>query len=144
MILCDVNVVLAAVVSTTAAHAVCREALVKAAEQRNSFGINRTVFAGVVRIGSNPRIFSPPCLTSDLFDRLDALSAQFTCVAVEPGARHWALFRSFVDDFRLSSAGVMDAWYAALAIEHDAEWWTCDGGFAKYPGLRLRHLAVPT
>jgi predicted nucleic acid-binding protein len=50
------------------------------------------------------------------------------------------LFQRFVAEYQLSGAGVMDAWYAALAIERDAEWWSCDAGFAKYPGLRFRNL----
>jgi hypothetical protein len=34
---------------------------------------------------------------------------------------------------------VPDAYLAALAIEHDAEWYSADRGFARFPGLRHRH-----
>jgi len=33
-----------------------------------------------------------------------------------------------------------DAWFAALALEQDCEWWTADFGFTRFPGLRLRLL----
>ncbi|MFR9730200.1 PIN domain-containing protein [Saccharopolyspora sp. MS10] len=34
---------------------------------------------------------------------------------------------------------IPDAYLAAIAIEHGAEWITADRGFARYPGLRRRH-----
>jgi hypothetical protein len=32
-----------------------------------------------------------------------------------------------------------DAYLAAFAIEHDAEWYSADRRFARFPGLRHHH-----
>lgn len=140
MILCDVNVLVNAAVAAAPHHRACLDALQAAVAAGETFGANASVKAGMVRICSHPRVFQPPMATAQAFAFLAHLDLAGRCKAVEPGPRHWPLFRQFVGDFRLSGAGVMDAWFAALAIEHDASWWTCDAGFAKYPGLRWRNL----
>ena len=38
---------------------------------------------------------------------------------------------------------VADAYLAALAMEHRAEWVTTDRDFARFPGLRWRHPLDP-
>ena len=140
MILCDVNVLVNAAVASAAHHRVCLDALKTGVDAGEVFASNASIKAGVVRICTHIRVFNPPMATAQVFTFLDHLELVGRAVKVEPGPRHWPLFRHFVGDFRLSGAGVMDAWFAALAIEHDAAWWTCDGGFAKYPGLSLRNL----
>ncbi len=143
MILCDVNVLVNAAVAAAEHHRVCLDALQQAVAERQLLGVNGTIHAGLVRITTHPRVFQPPLTTGQAFAFLQHLELVGQIRRVEPGARHWALFTRFVGDFRLSGAGVMDAWFAALAIEHDATWWSCDGGFAKYPGLRFRNLLMP-
>lgn len=140
MILCDVNVLVNAAVSATPHHSICLGAVQQAVVTSTLLATNASIKASVVRICSHTRIFQPPMATEQVFAFLGHLDVVAHTRAIEPGPRHWPLFRQFVVDFRLSGNGIMDAWFAALAIEHDATWWTCDGGFAKYPGLRLRHL----
>lgn len=140
MILLDVNVLVNAAVASSPHHRACLEAVQGGVAAGESFGACATLKAGMVRICSHPRVFQPPMPTEQAFAFLAHLDLVGRARACEPGPRHWPLFRQFVGDFRLSGAGVMDAWFAALAIEHDASWWTCDAGFAKYPGLRWRNL----
>ncbi|MBN8527056.1 MAG: PIN domain-containing protein [Planctomycetes bacterium] len=142
MILCDVNVLVNAAVAASPHHRVCLDALRQAVGRGEVFGANATIKAGMVRICSHAKIFQPPMAPEQAFAFLTHLDLAGRVRSIEPGPRHWPLFRQFVSDFRLSGAGVMDAWFAALAIEHDATWWTCDGGFAKYPGLDWRNLLV--
>jgi len=143
MILCDVNVLVNAAIEAAEHHRVCLDAVKAAVAGGEIVGSSAVIKAGMVRICTHPRVFNPPMATAQAFAFLAHLDLAGRAEAVEPGIRHWPLFRQFVTDFRLPGAGMMDAWYAALAIEHDAEWWTCDGGFAKYPGLRLRNLLTP-
>jgi len=140
MILCDVNVLVNAAIAAAEHHRVCLEAIKVGVAAGEVFGANASLRAGMVRISSHPRIFNPPMTTIQAFAFLDHVDLAGRAVSIEPGMRHWPLFRQFVGDFQLAGAGVMDAWFAALAIEHDADWWTCDAGFAKYPGLKLRNL----
>lgn len=142
MILCDVNVLVNAAVAASPHHRICLDALQRAVAASETFATNATIKAGMVRICSHPKIFQPPMATEQTFAFLAYLDLAGRVQPVEPGPRHWPLFRQFVADFRLSGAGVMDAWFAALAIEHDTTWWTCDSGFAKYPGLNWRNLLV--
>ena len=143
MILLDVNVLVNAAIAAAEHHRVCLEAVQAAVAAGKVLGTNSSLKAGLVRIGTHPRVFNPPMTTDQAFAFLAHLDLVGRAERVEPGPRHWPLFRQFVTDFRLSGAGVMDAWFAALAIEHDADWWTCDSGFAKYPGLRWRNLLIP-
>ncbi len=143
MILCDVNVLVNAAIAAAEHHRICLEAVQTAAAAGEIFGANASIKAGMVRICTHPRVFNPPMTTDQVFAFLDHVDLVGRTVSIEPGPRHWPLFRQFVTDFRLSGAGVMDAWFAALAIEHEVDWWTCDGGFAKYPGLKWRHLLAP-
>ena len=140
MILCDVNVLVNAAITAAEHHLVCLDALKAGVAAGEIFAANASIKVGMVRICTHPRVFNPPMMTEQALSFLDHLDLAGRVVSIEPGVRHWPLFRQFVTDFRLSGAGIMDAWFAALAIEHDADWWTCDGGFAKYPGLKLRHL----
>jgi toxin-antitoxin system PIN domain toxin len=140
VILCDVNVLVNAAVAASPHHGICLAAVKAGVADGAVFGSNATIRAGMVRIATHVRVFDPPMTTAEAFAFLAYLDLAGRAEPAEPGARHWPLFQRFVDDFRLSSAGVMDAWYAALAIEHDAEWWSCDSGFAKYPGLSFRNL----
>jgi hypothetical protein len=61
---------------------------------------------------------------------------------VEPGSRHWSIFCDLCRQTEASGTLVPDAWFAALAIEHDCEWVTNDGDFSRFPGLRWRRLTV--
>lgn len=140
MILCDVNVLVNAAIQAAEFHRPCLEALQAAVAAGETLGANAMIKAGMVRICTHPKVFNPPMATAQAFAFLSHLDLAGRTMAVEPGIRHWPLFRQFVLDFNLSGAGVMDAWHAALAIEHDAIWWTCDAGFAKYPGLNWRNL----
>jgi toxin-antitoxin system PIN domain toxin len=142
VILCDVNVLVNAAIAASPHHRPCLDALQQAVTQGEILATNGTIKAGMVRICTHARIFQPPMETAQAFAFLAHLDLVGRTRAIEPGSRHWPLFRQFVGDFRLSGGGVMDAWFAALAIEHDAAWWTCDAGFAKYPGLKLRLLTA--
>jgi toxin-antitoxin system PIN domain toxin len=140
MILFDVNVLVNAAVTASPHHGPCLQALQDAVASGERIGSNATIRAGMVRICTHARIFQPPMPTAHAFAFLEHLDRLGKTRAAEPGPRHWPLFRDFVSTCRLSGSGVTDAWFAALAIEHDAEWWTCDAGFGTYPGLRWRNL----
>jgi uncharacterized protein len=60
------------------------------------------------------------------------------CQAIEPGPRHWGIFRDVCRRARVSGNLVQNAWYAALAIESGCEWITTDRDYARFEGLRWR------
>jgi hypothetical protein len=62
------------------------------------------------------------------------------CRIIQPGPRHWTIFRDLCRKTNASGNLLPDAWLAALAIEHGCEWITTDRDFAGFPGLRWRTI----
>ena len=58
---------------------------------------------------------------------------------LEPGERHWPIFRSLAADGQISGPLVMDAALAAIAIEHGATLCTTDRDFARFAGLSWKN-----
>ena len=141
MILCDVNVLLSAMVPALPHHETCHGALVALRRTPGEMAVSDLVLAAVVRIGSNRRLFQPALTADEVFAFVDALRAPPTR-KVAPGPRHWTLFRDLVRAAAIHGSDTTDAYLAALAIESGCEWWTTDRGFARFPGLRWRNLAA--
>jgi predicted nucleic acid-binding protein len=55
---------------------------------------------------------------------------------VEPGERHWDIFRRLCIDTDTRGSRVTDTWFAALAIEWGCEWITLDRDYARFAGLK--------
>ena len=140
MILCDVGVLLNAMVEGAAHHKVCRRELERARKVPGELALSELVLAAVVRIGTNPKVFQPCPTPTEVFRFVDALRIPGHAHEVQPGPRHWALFRDLVLGAGIKGADTTDAYLAALAMEHGCEWWTTDAGFGRFPGLRWRNL----
>jgi uncharacterized protein len=141
VILCDVNVLLGAMVERSPHHAVCRGELERLRSRPREMALSELILAAVVRIGSNPRIFQPTPTPEEVFRFVEALTSQAEVRRIEPGPRHWIIFRSLVLETGIRGSDTTDAYLAALAMEHGCEWWTTDGGFSRFTGLRWRNLA---
>lgn len=140
MILCDVGVLLNAMVEQAPHHKVCRQELDRLRSTPREMALSELILAAVVRIGSNPRVFEPCPTPAEVFAFVDALAASLEARRISPGPRHWTVFRDLVLASGVLGADTTDAYFAALAIEQDCEWWTTDRGFARFPGLRWRNL----
>jgi len=142
VILCDVSVLLGAMVERSPHDAVCRSELDRLRTRPREMALSELILAAVVRIGSNPRVFRPTPTPDEVFLYVEALTSQVEVRRVEPGPRHWMIFRELVLKTGIRGSDTTDAYLAALALEHGCEWWTTDGGFSRFPGLRWRNLAV--
>lgn len=138
MILPDVNVLIAAFRADLSQHAVCRPWLLGVVSGDARFGLSTAVLSAVVRITTNSRIFKTPSPIAEAFGFCDSLLAQPHCQMVEPGERHWGIFRRLCVEADIRGPRVTDAWLAALAIESGSEWITLDRDFARFPGLAWR------
>ena len=139
MILWDVNLLLHAARPDSPHHDRCAGLLDDLARGDRPLAVSDLVLASVVRVASNPRVFSPPASTASLFAFCAALRRHPRAVPVSPGERHWSIFEDLVTTTGIRGADTTDAWLAALAIEHGCEWWTADAGFARFSGLRWRN-----
>jgi toxin-antitoxin system PIN domain toxin len=138
MILPDVNVLIYAFRPDDPKHAICNPWLNRVVAADAPFGISPLALAAVVRITTNPRMFPDPSKLSEAWAFVDYLLAQPHCQIVEPGERHWDIFKRLCLETDTRGSRVTDAWYAALAIESGCEWITFDRDYARFPGLKWR------
>jgi toxin-antitoxin system PIN domain toxin len=136
MMMPDVNVLIYAFRQDAPYHTVCRSWLDRAVMGDARFGISRLTLAAVVRITTQSRSYDVPSTLNDAFGFCEDILGQSNCQAVEPGERHWEIFKRLCIETDTRGRHVTDAWYAALAIEWGCEWVTMDRGFARFPGLK--------
>jgi len=142
MILPDVNPLLYAFRADAPLHAVSRAWLVSVLSGDAAFGVSPLALAAVVRIATNPRAYPTPSRLEEVFRFCDYLLAHRNCQIVEPGERHWEIFKQLCIETNTRGRRVTDVWYAALAIEWGCEWITFDRDFARFPGLKWHRLTV--
>jgi uncharacterized protein len=138
VILPDVNVILHAFRKDTINHELSRSWLEGTIESGARFGMSPLALSAMVRLATNKRMFDKPSTPQEAFAFADQLLEQPNCEIVEPGARHWDIFKRLYIETKTTGPKTTDVWYAALAIEHGCEWITFDRDFAQFPGLKWR------
>lgn len=138
MILPDVNVLIYALRKDVPEHAVCRPWLNEIVQSDNRFGVSPMTLSAVVRITTSSRSHPQPTPLEEAFGFCEDLLAQPHCQIIEPGERHWGIFKRLCIETNTRGPMVTDAWFAALAIEWGCEWITLDRDFARFPGLKWR------
>lgn len=138
MILPDVNVLIYAFRADLPQHRVCRPWLAAVVSGDQSFGVSPLALAAVIRITTNARAFRTPSGLDEAFGFCRDLLEQPHCRPVEPGERHWDIFRRLCAETGTRGPRVTDAWFAALAIEWGCDWVTLDGDYKRFPGLKWR------
>ena len=138
MILPDVNVLIYAFRQDAPYHVVCRPWLDHVVSSDATFGLSPLVLSALVRVTTNPRLARMPSTPAEAFGFCDDLLRQPHCQIVEPGVRHFELFKRLCLETDTRGPLVTDAWYAALAIESGCEWITFDRNYARFPGLKWR------
>ncbi len=143
MILPDVNALVYAFRADVAQHSVCKAWLDSVVLGDRRFGLSPLSLAALVRVTTNRRIYIQPSSFAEAFAFSENLLNQPHCQIVEPGPRHWEIFKRLCIETDTRGPRVSDAWYAALAIEWACEWITLDRDYARFPGLRWRPPAAP-
>jgi toxin-antitoxin system PIN domain toxin len=135
MILADVNVLIYAFRGDVPQHRICHSWLADVVANHARFGVSPLALSAVVRITTNPRAFRMPSPIEEAFGFCDYLLGQPHCQIVEPGERHWDIFKRLCIATDTRGSRATDAWFAALAIEWGCAWITFDRDFARFPGL---------
>ncbi len=136
MTLADVNVLIGAFRKDAPAHAVCRPWLARVVAGDARFGVSPLALGAVVRITTHARFSPTPSAVEEAFGFCEDLLGQPHCQVVEPGERHWDIFKRLCIETDTRGSRVTDAWFAALAIEWGCEWITLDRDYARFPGLK--------
>lgn len=140
MLLADVNVLVAAYRTDAPAHDACRSLVQRMVDGDLPYGVSDLVLSGFLRVVSHPRVFDPPAPLPAAMEFAQAVRDRPAAVPVTPGRRHWDIFRRLCQSAEARGNLVPDAYLAALAIESGCEWVTRDRGFARFDGLRWRHV----
>ena len=141
MVLPDVNVLVYAHREDTAHHAECRGWLESVVNGDEAYGVSELVLSGFVRVVTHPKVFTTPSAISDALAFAGQLRDPPNGILVQPGPRHWEIFRRLCVESGAKGNLVPDAYLAALAIESGCEWVTTDRDFTRFKGLRSRHPA---
>lgn len=144
MISCDVNVLIYAHNVDDPRHAEYATWLRAAVNGDRPFGLSSLVAGAFLRIVTHPKVLVNPLDVEQALAAIEPLRTAPAVVAMDPGPRHWSLFAELCRKVSARGNTVPDAYLAALAIEHDAEWYSADRGFARFPGLRHRHPLDPS
>lgn len=140
MVLPDVNVLVYAHREDTPHHEACRAWLESVVNGSEAFGLSEIVLSGFVRIATHPKVFTRPSTPAEAFAFCNDLLSSPNRVPVAPGPRHWEIFGRLCRGAGAKGNLVPDAYFAAMAIESGCEWITTDRDFARFKGLRWRHL----
>ena len=85
---------------------------------------------------AHPKVFRHPSPLSAALEFVQQLRDRSNCVPLNPGPRHWGIFTRLCDASGSKGNLIADAYLAAIAVEHGAEWITTDRDYARFPGLR--------
>src|ERR1700730_10176435 len=117
-------------------HAVSRRWLTSVLSGDAPFGWSPLALAAVLRTMSTRSASPDPSRPEEAFRFCDYLCAHPNCQIIEPGERHWEIFKRICIATNTRGRRVTDAWYAALAIEWGCEWITFDRDFARFRELK--------
>jgi len=138
VLLADVNVLVYAFREDAEGHAAYRKWVEELIGADQAYGVSEQVLSGFLRVVTHPRVFDPPAPIHDAILFADGFREQPNAVLIQPGPRHWEIFRSLCRSAGARGNLVADAYLAALAIESGCEWITVDRDYAKFPGLHWR------
>ena len=138
MILADVNVLLSAFRPDAEHYKPSRKWLDACTAGQSAFGVSAQVLSSVIRVATHRKIFKTPSILTEVIDYCNKLLSHPNARIVAPGDRHWEIFTGLCIAANAKENLVPDAWFAALAIEHDCEWITFDRDYARFPGLKWR------
>ena len=96
-------------------------------------------FLGIV---TRSRVFKVPTSLDQAIAQVDFWleAPTLTLLGERPG--YWLELRELIADAKVTGAMIHDARIAAICIQHDAELWSADRDFGRFPGLRVRNPLV--
>ncbi|TMR92487.1 type II toxin-antitoxin system VapC family toxin [Nonomuraea basaltis] len=138
MLLSDINVLINAFRKEAPGHVACHKLVDELINGDSAYAVTDYVINGVVRVLSVEALYDDPPAMEQILDYVDQVRNQPHAVLVNPGERHWEIFRKLCRQTNARRKLIPDAYLAALAIEHGCEFVTCDKDFARFEGLRWR------
>jgi toxin-antitoxin system PIN domain toxin len=99
-------------------------------------GLAWVVMLGYLRLITSRSVLIDPFLPAEAIGHIRAWLARPQVQVLGPGPRHLDLIEGLMDAAHASGQMATDVHLAALAIEHQAELFSNDSDFSRFPGLR--------
>lgn len=139
MILPDVNVLLYAV-NTGAPQNTTAQAALKGAYENGPVALCWPALLGFLRLSTRAGILPRPLGVEQALEVVRTWLSLPGSVLVQPTPQHAAVLGGLLLGAGRGGPLVSDAHLAALAIEHGATLLSFDADFARFAGLRFKHL----
>ena len=136
MIIPDINLLIYAHNASDPQHLPALEWWERSMNGQEPIGLPWVVIGGFIRLMTHPRILETPMKATDATHCVRNWIDQDSVIVLEPGRRFPMIFFSYLE--KLGSAGNLTsgAQIAALAVEKQAEVYSCDADFARFGGLQ--------
>lgn len=132
----DVNVVVSAFRKDAPDHEPMREWLESTVNGPVPLAISESVIAGVIRVLTHRRVFTPPTPIATAWAQVRELVGHPNVRVIRPGSQHLAIFEGLCLDADATGNLVADASHAATVIEHGLIFISKDRDFARFNRLR--------
>ena len=137
MTLIDANLLLYASDTASIHHEPARRWLETTLSQAEPVGLAWVALLAFLRVGTNPRLRKNAFTLAEAAAIVTGWLDRPMVTLVNPGERHWEIFRDVMTKGQARGPLITDAHLAALAIEHGATLATSDRDFARFPGLKF-------
>jgi uncharacterized protein len=136
VIIPDVNLLLYAVITGFAQHPRAHAWWEHAVNSSTRIGLTHPALFGFLRIATNARILAAPLPVVDAIAYIREWLAQPNVDLLAPSPRHLDIALGLLQDLGTVGNLTTDAQLAAHAIEHNAEIYSNDTDFARFPNLK--------
>lgn len=137
MIFPDINLLIYAYDSASKQHEESAEWLEAILNGTNPVCFSWHTIMGFMRILTTVRMVPAPFTAKEAMETAHQLLQVPVARMLEPGEKHFEIFRGLVETSGISGARLADAHIAALAIEHGATFASVDKDFRVFESLKL-------
>lgn len=135
MIIPDVNLLLYATITGFPQHDRARAWLEDTLNGSNLIGLTSPAVFGYIRIATSGRVLASAMSVTDAVGRVRQWLSQPNVSYVVPGPRHLEIAFSILETSGTGANLTTDIQLAAYAIERDADLYSNDTDFGRFPGL---------
>ena len=109
--------------------------------RNGNIGLPWIVLLAFLRLTTRPGLFQKPLSVNAAFDVVDAWLQQPSVTVPEPTARHLQTIRDLISPLGTGGNLTLDAYLAALSIEHGVELCSTDNDFGRFNRASLAQPA---
>jgi toxin-antitoxin system PIN domain toxin len=132
----DINLLVYAYNSDAPHHARARSWLESVLSGTVTVGLPWAVMLGYMRLMTSRAVVVDPFTPAEAISHIRSWLERPQVIVLEPGRRHLDLLETLMREGRASGQHTTDVHLAALVIEHQAELFSNDTDFSRFPGLR--------